>query len=79
MIAKGISNDITFDIFFNVETDILPSMPKLQQGPDGRYTITVPRDLVDSKQWHKGDELGFAIVDEINRPMPGDIFLRRNR
>lgn len=54
-------------------------MPKLQHGNDGKYTLTVPKDLVDAKQWKAGDDIGFAIVDEINRPIPGDIFLRKNR
>lgn len=58
---------------------ILP-MSKLQEEPDGTYRLTVPKDLVKGKGWTKGSEIGFAIVDsELNRPLPGDIFLRRNR
>jgi hypothetical protein len=41
--------------------------------------ITVPMDIVEGKGWKKGDDIGFCIVDEINRPLPGDIFLRKNR
>ena len=54
-------------------------MPKLQEEPDGSYRITVPMDIVRGKNWMKGVDIGFAIVDEINRPLPGDIFLRKNR
>ncbi len=54
-------------------------MPKLQYGPDGHFTITVPMDIVQGKLWKKGDDIGFCIVDEINRPLSGDIFLRKNR
>lgn len=54
-------------------------MPKLQELPDGHYIITVPKDIVAGKSWNKGADIGFAIVDEFNRPLPGDIFLRKNR
>jgi hypothetical protein len=54
-------------------------MPKIQHGPDGRFSVTIPSDIVEGKRWQKGDELGFCIVDEINRPLPGDIYLRKNR
>jgi hypothetical protein len=54
-------------------------MPKLQKEPDGTHKITVPMDIVRGKGWIKGAELGFCIVDDFNRPQPGDIFLRRNR
>ncbi|MDD5614901.1 MAG: hypothetical protein PHH85_01715 [Candidatus Methanoperedens sp.] len=55
-------------------------MVKIQLGNDGRFNVTIPKDIVDGKAWKKGDELGFCIVDhEINRPVPGDIFLRKNR
>jgi hypothetical protein len=53
-------------------------MSILQQGSDGKYTVTVPKSFVVAKSWQKGDDIGFAIVDEINRPQPGDIFIRRN-
>lgn len=53
-------------------------MSRLQYGNDGKYTLTVPKPFVDAKSWQKGDDIGFVIVDEINRPLPGDIFLRRN-
>lgn len=55
------------------------SMPKIQLGNDGRFNVTIPSDIVKGKVWKKGDELGFCIVDEINRPSAGDIFLRKNR
>jgi hypothetical protein len=54
-------------------------MPKLQIEPDGTHRITVPMDIVRGKNWQKGADIGFCIVDEINRPLPGDIFLRKNR
>lgn len=54
-------------------------MPYLQEGPDGVYRLVVPRKLVQGKGWKKRDDIGFAIVDEINRPLAGDIFLRKNR
>jgi hypothetical protein len=55
-------------------------MPKLQEEPDGTHRITVPLDIVRGKGWKKGMDIGFCIVDnEINRPLPGDIFLRMNR
>lgn len=55
-------------------------MTKLQEEPDGTFRITVPKDIVEGKGWKKGAQLGFCIADnEINRPLPGDIFLRRNR
>jgi bifunctional DNA-binding transcriptional regulator/antitoxin component of YhaV-PrlF toxin-antitoxin module len=53
-------------------------MSILQEGSDGKYTVTVPKPFVIAKNWRKGDDIGFAIVDELNRPQPGDIFLRRN-
>ncbi len=55
-------------------------MPKLQELPDGTYKITVPKDIADGKHWKKGDDLGFAIVD--NKTVfatPGDIVLIWNR
>lgn len=58
---------------------ILLSMPKLQELPDGTFKITVPKDIAGGKGWKKGDDIGFAIVDDINRPLQGDIFLRKNR
>lgn len=54
-------------------------VPKLQEGPDGTHRITVPKDIVRGKNWKKQDDIGFCIVDEINRPLSGDIFLRKNR
>lgn len=53
-------------------------MTKLQHGPDGKYTVTVPKNFVTAKGWSKGDDIGFVITDDINRPIPGDIFLRRS-
>ena len=55
-------------------------MPKLQELPDGTYKITVPKDIAEGKRWEKGDDLGFAIVD--NKTIfaaPGDIILVWNR
>ncbi len=55
-------------------------MPKLQELPDGTFKITVPKDIADGKGWGKGDELGFAIVDNKNIfAAPGDILLVWNR
>jgi hypothetical protein len=54
-------------------------MSKLQQEPDGTHRITVPMDIVNGKGWKKGADIGFCIVDDINRPQQGDIFLRKNR
>ncbi|HHT9139083.1 MAG TPA: hypothetical protein ACFYEK_17800 [Candidatus Wunengus sp. YC60] len=54
-------------------------MPKIQQGIDGARKITIPSDIAEGKNWKKGDDIGFVIVDEINRPQFGDIYLRKNR
>lgn len=54
-------------------------MVKIQESADGVKKVTIPADIADAKMWKKGDDIGFVIVDEINRPLPGDIFLRRNR
>jgi hypothetical protein len=55
-------------------------MPRIQKGTDGCFRITIPKKVVEGKAWDKGNEIGFCIVDqEINRPIPGDIFLRKNR
>lgn len=55
-------------------------MSKLQEGPDGRFTLTIDKDIVRAKRWKKGDVIGLAIVD--NREIyasPGDILLVWNR
>ncbi len=55
-------------------------MSKLQEGPDGRFTLTIDRDIVRAQRWKKGDEIGFAIVD--NKQIfaaQGDILLVWNR
>jgi len=54
-------------------------MSKIQEEIDGSFRITIPKDIVKAKSWQKGNEIGFVIVDEINRPLHGDIFLRKNR
>ncbi len=54
-------------------------MPKLQLGTDGKYILTVPKSFVLAKGWKKGDNIGFAIVDNINGPLQGDIYLRRSK
>lgn len=54
-------------------------MSKIQEEEDGTFRITIPKEIVRGKNWQKGYDIGFAIVDEINRPLPGDIFLRKNR
>jgi len=54
-------------------------MPKIQLLPDRHFMVTIPMDIVNGKMWRKGDDIGFCIVDEFNRPLPGDIFLRKNR
>ena len=54
-------------------------MSKLQEEPDGTFRLTIPKDIVKGKNWNKGADIGFCIVDEINRPLHGDIFLRKNR
>jgi len=53
-------------------------MPKVQES-GGCLKITVPSDIAEGKGWKKGTDLGFVIVDDINRPLPGDIYLRKNR
>jgi len=40
-------------------------MPKLQQTND-RYFITVPRDLVEKKEWKKGQSLYFVFNERGN-------------
>jgi hypothetical protein len=54
-------------------------MPKLQVTPDGTNKITIPIDIVKEKEWKKGANIGFCVCDNINYPLPGDIFLRKNR
>ena len=54
-------------------------MPKLQLGTDGKYSLTVSKYIVKDKGWKKGGNIGFAIVDNINRPLQGDIYLRRSK
>jgi hypothetical protein len=54
-------------------------MSKIQQSQDGVRKITIPADIAEAKNWIKGNDIGFVIVDEFNRPLPGDIFLRNNR
>jgi bifunctional DNA-binding transcriptional regulator/antitoxin component of YhaV-PrlF toxin-antitoxin module len=55
-------------------------MPILQELADGSFRVTVPKAIAKGKNWKGGDELGFCVVDqEINRPLPGDIYIRRNR
>jgi hypothetical protein len=57
----------------------LKIVPKIQEQLDGVHRITIPHDIVRGKNWKKHDDIGFCIVDEFNRPNPGDIFLRKNR
>lgn len=64
--------------FFIIDNNVNDVMSKLQKGTDGKFTLTVPKPFVTAKDWNKGDEIGFVIVDEYNRPAPGDIYLRRN-
>lgn len=55
-------------------------MSKLQKGPDGRFTLTVNKDIVEGLQWQKGDDIGFAFVDGKSiSAKPGDVLLRWNR
>ncbi len=52
-------------------------MPKIQKGPDGRHTVTLPSDIVTLKNWVKGGKIEFAEVD--NRFVfvtPGDLVIR---
>ncbi len=32
-------------------------MPRLQLGTDGKYFLTIQKDIVKSKGWQKGDQL----------------------
>ncbi len=77
-IASGmIPYDITSDSFYNIIYDIFIGMPKIQQGPDGRHTVTLPSDIVALKHWEKGGKIEFAEVD--NRfiyAAPGDLVVR---
>lgn len=55
-------------------------MAKLQCGPDGRFTLTIDRDIVRAKGWQKGDVIGLKIVDnKMIFAAPGDIILNWNR
>lgn len=52
-------------------------MPKIQEGVDGRHSITLPSDIVGLKHWEKGGKIEFAEVD--NRhvfAVPGDLVVR---
>jgi bifunctional DNA-binding transcriptional regulator/antitoxin component of YhaV-PrlF toxin-antitoxin module len=37
-------------------------MVKLQKDGNGRYHITVPKNLIDGFGWDKGDEICFEIL-----------------
>ena len=37
---------------------------KLQQQPNGQYTVTVPKDIVIGFAWQKHDVLEFRIIGE---------------
>jgi hypothetical protein len=73
----SLNNDI-LDTVFNLVNNVIVRMPKLQHGPDGKFTITISKPIVKAKGWNKGDEIGLVITDEINRPLAGDVFLRRS-
>lgn len=51
-------------------------MPRLQRGPEGRYLMTIPMQLVKAKQWNKGDEIACLIVGPNVMPREGDVILR---
>lgn len=48
----------------------------LQRGTEGRYLITVPKNIVEAKGWEKGYDLACLIVGPNVMPREGDIILR---
>jgi bifunctional DNA-binding transcriptional regulator/antitoxin component of YhaV-PrlF toxin-antitoxin module len=44
---------------------------KLQQMPNGQYSITLPRAIIEAKQWKKGD------IMTIEFDPKGNIILRK--
>lgn len=52
-------------------------MPKIQYGKDGKYTVTLSKDIVEAKGWRSGGKVEFAIVDQMEVfAHPGDIVIR---
>ena len=41
----------------------MPSLQEVIQKGESRYTVTVPKTLVELKGWQKGDQLKFTEVD----------------
>ncbi len=54
-------------------------MPSIQEGTDGKLTVTIPKKLAVAKKWGKGDIVDFCIVDELNRAYPGDLIIKKVR
>ena len=53
-------------------------MVKLQSGIDN-FFATIPKALVESKGWKRGDELAFMLVGGEIVPQSGDIIIRKVR
>lgn len=74
--GEMISNDISILTYKYIKNDILYIMPRLQRGPEGRYHITVPIQLVKAKKWDKGEDIACLIVGPNVMPKEGDVILR---
>ncbi len=52
-------------------------MPNIQEGPDGRHTITLPSKIVELKHWQKGGKIELAEIDNKHVfATPGDLVIR---
>ncbi|GEM_PF-2134596 len=52
-------------------------VPKIQYGSDGKYSVTLSKDIVEAKGWKAGGKVEFAIVDQKEVfAHPGDIVIR---
>lgn len=54
-------------------------MVLLQEGTDGKYTLTIPKRIVELKGWQKGDNIEFFLVDHGLPAQIGDIVIRKTR
>lgn len=52
------------------------TMVRLQQGPEGRFLMTIPKRLVEAKGWYKFQEMACLIAGPNVMPKEGDVILR---
>lgn len=51
-------------------------MVRLQQGPEGRFLMTIPKRLVEAKGWRKFQDMSCLIIGPNITPKDGDVILR---